>query len=277
VRGARLLPLLASIASLGCAGPTASLPRDVPDPELVDVHAEDGFRYYVDRACLTDDELDGLHAELSEAREFLVGWLGPGMAPGDFRPRGVPRQTCPPDWEFGPLPELGPVDVVVLSQGGRCHADRDGLTVVRRHVARGDATHELVHYLAGSSWHPIDEGLATWLTERIVGPDKAYPLMSRARVYRDLNLLTFLTPRELGEQMSRRDYDVAGAFVGWLIQAFGKARFLQLYAGPARDFMTVYGTGERELVERFWAHVGSLDVKHDGGYYGFKALLQGRE
>ena len=40
---------------------------------------------------------------------------------------------------------------------------------------------------------------------------------------------------------------------------------------------TVYGVGERELVERFWEHVDRLDVQHDGAYYAFKAYLQGRD
>ena len=71
----------------------------------------------------------------------------------------------------------------------------------------------------------------------------------------------------------------AALAIGLLVvpQSFGKARFLQLYAGPARDYMTVYGVGERELVERFWEHVDRLDVQHDGAYYAFKAYLQGRD
>lgn len=266
---------LALLTLAGCAAPPATFPADVPDPALCAVEREDHFTLYVDRSCLSDDELEALVDELDRARAWLCDWLGPALAPGDFRPGGVPRETCPPDWEFGPAPAVAPIDVVVLSRGGRCHADRDGITVIRDHVPRGDATHELVHFLAGSSWHPIDEGLAVWLTEQLVGAE--LPLPSRARVYLDLNLRTFLTPRELGPAMNRRDYDVAGAFVGWLIQSFGKARFLQLYAGPARDYMTVYGVGERELVERFWEHVDRLDVQHDGAYYAFKAYLQGRD
>lgn len=269
--------LLGVVALLGCAGRPEHLPRDVPDPDWVQVFPADGFTYYIDQACLSSAERDALETELARARAKLLAWLGPALAPGDFRPQGEPRQDCPSDWEFGPAPTPGPIDVVVLASGGRCHADRDGITLVHRHLARGDATHELVHYLAGSSWHPLDEGLAVYLTEQLIGPDKGFPLSSRARAYRDLNLVTYLNPRELGEPMSRRDYDVAGAFVGWLIESFGKTRFLRLYAGPARDYMDVYGVSERELVERFWTHVGNLRVRQDSAYYAFIALLQRKQ
>jgi hypothetical protein len=43
------------------------------------------------------------------------------------------------------------VRVIVYATGSRCHADANGVTVVRDHLARRDATHELVHFLAGGS------------------------------------------------------------------------------------------------------------------------------
>lgn len=275
MRATAVLLLLGAVLA-GCTARPADVPSDVPDPGAVARHDAPGFRLWIDRGCLSPVEVEELAAELVRARAFLEDWLGPAMMPGSFRPDGVVRASCPERWDFGPRPPVGTIDVVVLAEGGRCHADREGITVVRRHVARHDATHELVHFLAGTAWPPIDEGLAVYLTERIWGPDKGFPLAVRAKAYRDLSLETYLTPRELEGGMSRRDYDVAGAFCGWLIESFGREAFLRLYAGAARDYYTTYETGERDLMERFWAHVRSQDLRHDSAYLKFKGLVEAR-
>lgn len=270
---ARVAFFLAVSALLGCAAPRPEgVPRDVPDPFSVTRYEEEGFRVWVDRDCLDDDQVEALLEELGRARAGIEAWLGAALAPGDFRPPGQ-RATCPENLELAPRPATGVVEVVVVRGGERCHADAEGITLQVEHVPRHDPTHELVHYLAGNSWHPIDEGLAVWLTEELWGPDKGWPLEVRARVYRDLNLRAELTPGRLRGGMSRRDYDVAGAFVGWLIRTWGKERFLRLYSGAERDYMTVYGQGELELVDRFWKHLSGLPLRHDPAYHAFKAHL----
>jgi hypothetical protein len=271
------LPLLLLLLS-GCAAapPAGNVPPDVDDPTAVEAFVADDFTIWVEGECISHTRRAALLQELVGARDFLVEWLGAAMAPGDFRPRGIPRAACTPPGAFASPPAVPRIDVVVVPDGDRCHADRDGITLVPRHLDRFDATHELVHYLAGSSWHPIDEGLAVHLTERLRGPERGIPARLRARVFQDLGLDTDLDPVDLArEGMSRRDYDVAGAFVGWLIESYGKERLLQLYAGPERNYHGVYGVGEAELLFRFWQHVRSLDVERDGRYHAFKAWMTG--
>lgn len=268
----RWLALASLCGLIGCTSPPVRLPPDAaPDAELLTV---EGFRLFVEPGALDDEAEEQLLAELRVARERLEEWLGPAMSPGDFRPRGTPRAHCPPDWEFGPRVVSPPVPVVVRRAALRCHADGHGITVGAPHLDARHASHELVHYLAGSSWHPVDEGLAVYLTERLWGGDRGVSLRIRARVYRDLNLRGTLDPQVLhGEGMSRRDYDVAGAFVGWLIESYGKAKFFELYAGAERNYYGVYRMGERDLLDRFWHAIGALEVQDDGDYYRFQALL----
>jgi hypothetical protein len=271
----RTLLVLVGLLLAGCAAsPPGSLPPDITRPESVRLLELQGFRLYADRGCLDGYGLKALGAELVSARVYLEAFLGPAMAPADFRGHGEPRANCPESFSFGPLPHAGTIDVVVVPHGDRCHADAAGLTVLRRHLTRHDATHELVHYLAGSSWRPIDEGLAVYLTERLHGPDKGFPIRTRARVYDDLAMRPRLEPSELLHHgMTRKDYDVAGAFVGWLIEVHGKERFFRLYAGAAQNYYGIYGIDELELLERFWRYVRNLDVRDDDAYYGFKRLI----
>jgi len=258
---------------VACATPTpVYLPPDVPDPHDVRVSAAKGFRLYVDGGCLNNTEVEGLVSELYKAKAWLLEWLGPKRRPGWFPGRDSPRPACPPD---APPPAVpASIDVVVIRGGDRCHADTDGITITRRHVARRDATHELAHFLCGSGWKPIDEGLAVYLTERIWGPDDGIPVKIRARVFLDLSLDTNLYPDEARKKgMSRRDYDTAGAFVGWLLEAYAREKFFRLYAGPVRDYHTVYGIGEMELWQRFWQYIDNLDVRKNSAYYAFKAKI----
>jgi hypothetical protein len=260
------------LALAGCSGLPSSrgFPPDVPDPSNVRVTTAHGFRLFVDGGCLDTHETERLVNELTGSRTRVVAYLADALAPASFRPYGVPRAECP---STGPPPIPEPIDVVIVRSGKRCHADRHGITVTQAHLPRFDATHELVHYLAGSSWRPIDEGLAVYLTEKICGPDQRVPVKVRARVFLDLNLDVDLHPATVRKTMSRRDYDTAGAFVGWLIEAYGKDRFLRLYGGPVRDFHTVYDKSEPELWQRFWLYIRNLDVRKESAYYAFKARL----
>jgi hypothetical protein len=263
-----LAALIASLTALGCAGPApvaSDLPADVPDPADVRISTAPGFRLYVDGGCLTSVETRALLDELVHARKRLEGLLGPHLTPGAF-----PRWSCPPE-AAGVSNET--IDVVVVQGGGRCHADEEGITIVRQHVARRDATHELVHYLCGGSWRPIDEGLAVYLTERLWGSSHGIPVKVRARVFKDLSLDTDLTHELAQPGMSRRDYDLAGAFVGWLLEAFDAERFWTLYGGAPNNFETAYGMSERDLWARFWRYVRNLDVKKDSAYYRYKDRL----
>lgn len=240
------------------------------DPRHVRLVERGGFRLAIVDGCLDGQERRALLTELETARVRIRQFVGAALAPGDFRAYGEPRASCP--GERATVPSIPtPIDVVVVPEGGRCHADEHGVTLVASHLSRRDATHELVHYLAGSSWRPLDEGLAVYLTERFWGPAADIPVKIRARAYHDLDLDVDLDPEVLRRDgMSRRDYDVAGAFVGWLIEAYGAAKFWELYAGPVRNYHGVYRRSEAELWERFWRYVRNLDVRHDGRYHAYK-------
>lgn len=268
----RRLALIALLA--GCAAQVR--PADAPPeaPDEVEVVRGDRFTLWVERGAIDTPRQAALLRELTRASDAIAAWLGPGARPGDFRAAAQRRPldgapACPEVWEFGPSPALPHVDVVVRADGERCHADRHGLVLVRRHLDRRDATHELVHWLAGASWRPVDEGLATWLTEATWGPDRT-PVALRARAYLDLALDREVTPDLRPETMTRRDYDIAAAFVGWLVDTFGKPRFLELYHGPPRNYHGVYGQSEADLWRRFWRHIRGLDVRHDGRFHQFK-------
>lgn len=259
----------------GCASARApeGPPPDVRDEERVQLYEREGFRFWVEQGATSGAELERLALELVRAREVFVALFGRARAPGDFRPPSRPRGYHP-QRPAPPLPEW--IDVVVLEGGTRCHADEEGLTLLARHLWRRDGTHELVHFLAGSSWRPIDEGLAVYLTEDLWGPERGFSVKVRARVFLDLGLDERLEPPAMRAGMSRLHYDTAGAFVRWLIEAHGWERFWQLYHGPERAYLAAYGVGEVELWRRFWRYIGNLDLADDPAYRAYKALVRSR-
>src|SRR5262249_32008492 len=140
-----------------------------------------GQGFVVQDDGLEPGERNELFRELVASRAAIGRILGARLAPGDFRTYEDRREgpACSPE-----IP--GDIQIFVHRSGSRCHADSDGVTIVKDHITRRDATHELVHFLAGASWRPIDEGLAVYLTERICGPAWGVPVDTRARVYLDL-------------------------------------------------------------------------------------------
>lgn len=272
----RSLLLLALVGLLlsGCAGPRApgDPPPDLPEARNAHVVNGDDFRIWIASGCLSGAEAQLLLNELQTARGKLLARLGSARFPGDFRSPDGPRRKYRP--QAAPLAVPDPIEVVVVPDKGRCHADAEGITLRAEHLNRRDGTHELVHYLAGSSWRPLDEGLAVYLTEELWGARRGFTSKIRARVYLDLNLARPLRPQELRKGMSRIDYDTAGAFVRWLIEARGRERFWELYHGPTGDYHTVYGQAEVELWEEFWRYIGNLDVRRKSAYYAYKVLLQ---
>jgi hypothetical protein len=260
-RGRRAVLLLLAALS-GCAAPPP--PRDaVPPPPSAPAGAElvrgEHFDLWREPGVLEPWAEARLMAELSRARELVGEWLGPGPALG-------------PPADGSAAAAAARIPVVIVRRGARSYTDRTAVTLVTSRLASHDATHELVHWLAGPGWRPLDEGLATWLTERLCGEERA-PLEVRARVYADLSQDRKVGTDARPESMSRRDYDVAGAFVGWLVATFGRDAVLQLYRGPAKDYEGALRTSEAELWRRFWQHIRSLQLRHDGRYHTFKAWV----
>jgi hypothetical protein len=255
------------------AGCSSSELTDTPpglDPAHVRTVRGHGF-LVVDDGVLEPQEEASLFQELAEARPKILALLKRGAAPGDFRTWQERREAaCTAPTEAGPV---GDIRVVVERQGVRCHADEGGLTILRAHVGRRDATHELVHFLAGASWRPADEGLAVYVTEKLWGPSWGVSLDVRARVYMDLNLEEGLARDRLAGDMNRRDYDSAGSFVKFLIEEWGWDKFLDLYRGAPGDYHTVYGVSEQELLARWRQRIRALDVRQSSAYYRFRDYL----
>jgi hypothetical protein len=254
---AGIVLLLAALA--GCASDPEARPLRV-------THAP-GFAIQ-DDGSLSAKELEKLSSELVASKEKLLAVLKQHAFIADFRaPEDRQRASCPQ----GAPHEIR---VTVLSgEGGRCHADETGITLLRSHIDRKDGTHELVHYLAGGSWRPVDEGLAVWLTEKLHGPAAGVPLDVRARAYMDLSLEQGLDRDRLRPGMSRSDYDIAGSFVKWLIDERGFDAFMALYHGQPGDYHGVYGVSEQELFAKWREKIRAMNVRQDGAYYRFKDFL----
>jgi hypothetical protein len=251
---------VAALTAAGCASEPA------PPAPLRSVRVE-GFLIQ-DDGSLTDAERLALTAELTSSREKILKFLGGAAAPGDFRSFEERRAaSCP-------LPPPGDTRILVLGGGGgRCHADESGVTLLRAHIERKDGTHELVHYLAGGSWRPIDEGLAVYLTEKLCGPAWGVSVDIRSRVYLDLSMEGGLDRDHVRLGMNRRDYDTAGSFVKFLIEERGLEKFLDLYRGPQGDFHDVYGISEQELVATWRQKIREFNVRQNASYYRFKDHL----
>src|SRR5581483_7038619 len=246
--------LLAVIA--GCAAEPEARPLRV-------THAP-GFAIQ-DDGSLSPKEIEKLSTELVGAKEKLLAILKQHAFIADFRaPEDRLRASCPQ----GAPHEIR---ITVLSgESGRCHADETGITLLRAHIDRKDGTHELVHYLAGGSWRPVDEGLAVGRTEKLHGPAAGVSLDVRARAYMDLSLEQGLDRDRLRSGMSRCDYDVAGSFVKWLIEARGLDAFMALYHAQPGDYHGVYGVSEQELFAKWREKIRGMNVRQDGDYYRFK-------
>ncbi len=255
----RAVLLVAFVLLAGCAAP----------PEAAPLRATrvGGF-------CIQDDgsfgekDMEKLTAELVASQKKVLAVLGKHALVADFRaPDERARAACP-------VPTPAEIKVTVLSgSSGRCHADETGITILRSHLDRKDATHELIHYLAGGSWRPIDEGLAVHLTEKLHGPSGGVSLDVRARAYMDLSMEHGLDRDRLRASMSRCDYDLAGSFAKWLIEERGLDLYMALYHGEPGDFHGVYGVSEQELLAKWRQKIRSLNVRQDGSYYRFKDFL----
>jgi len=268
LRPALLLLLLVLLGLLsGCAGIGS---RDAP-PSPFERLETSHFRFLIEGGRLDAESRRSLIAEAESSRSKILHWLGAAARPGDF---SSPKQRSKRLAKQVPKSSaLEKIEVRILSGPGRCQADASGIELRAGHIKRHDLTHELVHYLAGRSWRPINEGLATWLTEKFQGAARGYSVDIRARVYRELSTLRNLDRKRLRGQMSRRDYDVAASFVGFLIERFGKARFLQLYGGVEGNFHGLLGIPETDLFMAWERRVADMSVEDSRAFYRFRAMI----
>jgi hypothetical protein len=254
---AALLPLL--LVAVGCAA----------DPPLRSPRLTHGGGFVLeDDGTVSVEEIEKLQGELVDSEKRIMAILGKDAWIADFRtPEERERVACP-------IQRPAEIHVTISTdQSGRCHADETGLTILRHHIDRKDGTHELVHYLAGGSWRPIDEGLAVYLTERLQGPAGGVSVDLRSRVYMDLSLDENLDRDRMRGGMSRIDYDLAASFVKWLIEERGLGPFMTLFHGPPGDYHGVYGISEQELISKWREKIRATNVKLEGPYWHFREFM----
>lgn len=261
--------ILGSLAS-GCqSGPEKRPSRD----EVIITHH---FHMTNVNRCLSKAEMKKVLREAHTAKVQILERIGPYIRPGDFygRKRKVMQITpakLPKRSEF--LPDIPRVKARIVDRPGRSFTDKRGIEIAKHYLPRHDLTHELVHYLAGSSWAPADEGLACYLTELLWGPEKKASLDLRVLVYVDLSMLRSLKPSRLEKGMTRVDYDASGSFVKYLVKQYGWDRFFQLYHGPKGNYLWVYGASEDELIYEWRKSLDALKLKRSGDFYRFRARI----
>lgn len=207
------------------------------------------------------------------ARRAILAELGPWIRPGDFSLESGNAFAPPPDPSLAP-PPIPPIPIRISKRAGRSFTDAQGIDLAISGLPKHELCHELVHYLCGASWQPIDEGLAVHITELIHGPDKGYSCDLRTLVYQELGRLKSLDPaRFRNERMSRSDYDSAASFVAFLVRKYGWVRFFQLYQGPPRNYLWVYNRSEDELLEDWKQELEKLQLRRSREYYRFRALI----
>jgi hypothetical protein len=236
------------------------------------------FKFTLVNRCLKIEERKKLLREAHESKVKILELIAPYIRPGDFRPsRSAKAPASPPEPELrtnmDSLPQVRQIPVKVMDRSGRSFTDGRGIEVARHYLPRHDMTHELVHYLAGASWAPVDEGLACYITETLKGPDKQAPLHLRVLVYLELNMLRPINPKRLEKGMSRVDYDAAGSFVKFLVEKYGWHRFFQLYQGPKRNYLWIYSKSEHELIYEWRKALDALNLRRSGDFYKFRARL----
>jgi hypothetical protein len=142
----------------------------------------------------------------------------------------------------------------------------------KRHL---DPFHETTHILAKSLGHPpaiFNEGLATYMSERLGAPPLRElgggesSLYERVRELRSkgdwIPLEELLTYSEIGPGWSHPPvaYPEAGAFVKFLIDTYGKEKFLQVYKSLTNSKIeSVFKQNEGKLKKIYGFSLGELE------------------
>src|SRR5512135_2812782 len=125
VHAAAITCVLAAIA--GCSSSELSAAPGGLDPARVRSFRGHGFVVY-DDGSLEPQEESALFQELAEARPKVLALLKTAVAPGDFRTWEQRHAAACAASEAAPL---GDIRVVIQRSGGRCHADENGLTLLK--------------------------------------------------------------------------------------------------------------------------------------------------
>jgi len=257
IRAGRVALCALMVHAAGCR-----LAPEAPPPGLPSELRTERFHLRFEEGSLDAGARAALLAELERSLAAVEADFSDVTRPGSFGTGRAPALDGA---------RLEPIQVRVVLSAGRCFTDARGIELVASHRERHHATHELIHYLFGPSWHPVDEGLACYLTERLCGPIKQAGADLRTVVALDLERFRSLIPERLDRQMSRVDYDAAASFVKYLIETFGWARFFDLYRGVKRNYHGAFGRSEQELFSAWRERLGRLDLRRTRAYYRFRA------
>lgn len=244
LQGAWLPAILVLFATLA-AGCHSSPPRAAREPADDLVRSTPHCRIRIESSiALSEGALAGIEAEAESAYAALVAdW-------------GVPRHL--------------PVPITIVAGGDRCHTDRNGMRIAQNHLPRFDITHEMVHYVAGPSWRPVNEGIATWFTERLRHPpeDKSFvPCDLYARAYAAAGLTVPIDSASCEAAMDFRAYMAACSFTRWLLEAEGFEKFKRLYTGPPDGYANVYGKDREALMMEWRAALAAKTAFDDDPRY----------
>lgn len=262
---------LLGVIVLGCQSPAKPATRSHT------VVTKPPFRFVYLNNCCKADEQRRIEAEAESGLSFLKQRLGPHTRPGDF---GHVTQSPPSHNHAGhshstPRSRDGLIPVKIVDRRGRSHTDIHGIEVVKSQLSKFHLTHELVHWLAGASWPPLDEGLAVLLTEELRGPEDEADCDLRTLVYINLNTLRPLGTARLLKDMTRVDYDASASFVKYLLARFGQEKFFELYNANARNYFGVLGKSEQDLMDD-WLETLKKQQRHrcrSREFYRFRARI----
>lgn len=259
-----LIPALAMLAA--CASPPSSPHEVVSTAHFTIVNLE---------RCLPPRDLRELLSEGNRSRKRLLRLLGSRLRPGAFPQTnaGPPEIAGPSRAAAARRPAAARIRVRVAERPGRCYTHGGGIELVRRHARIYHLTHELVHYLAGASWRPLDEGLAVYLTEKLCGPSNEAPIDTRSLVYWDLKRLEDFDVSPTRSELDRAAYDAAGSFVKFLVDRYGWDRFFELYRGLPGNYHGVYGRPRHELFEEWKASLNRPRLRQTPTYVRFRARI----
>ena len=218
------------------------------------------------------------------------------LSSGDFTPHDVQRVRqqlevglTALEQYIGPVPPSKfPIVVKLWSGSGVSHSYHGAGPIELFWVkeVRSPIIHELTHVVAGytaANGHWTQEGFASYMQDEY-GEDRAFPtahmahalvkviseeatLLPMEYVMRDRNRQTYFGTRTPWERWLA--YTQSTSLCRYLIERYGKERFLQLYDAPVElvDYERLYRKTAETLVDEWLSHVRALPLNDAARVY----------